>query len=147
MQGQERLPLPAGTRLALIDCLLPRWSRVEQAFPASVSIAIDPEPAADDLARARHLAGSADTVLLITRDAQRVQYQAKLGQELAASGAHLIHAAVRGPYDGAVIRGAGATLLTYGDPSVSLQALVDILAGRATPEGTPPVRLEARPLP
>ncbi len=161
IQGEERLPLPAGTRLALIDCLLPRWSRVEEAveraallqglveeaFPSTISMAIDPEPTADDVAWARKIAGAADTVLLVTRDARRVPHQGQLAQEFVASGAHLIHAAVRGPYDGAVIRGAAATLLTYGDPPVSLRALVDILAGRAKPEGTLPVRLEALPLP
>ncbi|MDP9368673.1 MAG: beta-N-acetylhexosaminidase [Chloroflexota bacterium] len=159
VQGQERLPLPADTRVALIDCLLPRWSRVEeaveraallrelveQAFPAATSITVDPEPTEDDLARARPLAGAADTVLLVTRDAQWVTHQVQLARELAASGTPLIHAAVRGPYDGETIRGAAATLVTYGDPPVSLRALVDILAGRAKPEGTLPVRLEVPP--
>ncbi len=160
VRGQERLPLPAGTRLALIDCLLPRWSRaeeaveraallrglVEHAFPTTTSIAVGPEPKEDDLARARQLAEAADMVLLVTRDAQRVAHQSQLGHVLAASGAQLIHAAVRGPYDVEVIPGATATLLSYGDPPVSLWALVDILAGRIKPQGTLPVRLQAPPL-
>ncbi len=160
VRGGERLPLPVGTRLALIDCLLPRWSRVEEAveraallrglveeaFPAATSVAVDPEPTVDDLAKARHLAAAADMVLLVTRDAQRIAHQAQLGHELVTSGVQLIHAAVRGPYDGEVIPGTPTTLVTYGDPPVSLRALVDILAGRAKPEGTLPVHLRALPL-
>ncbi len=118
---------------------------VEEAFPAAPTVANHPEPTVDELAKARQLSGAAAMVRLIICAAQRVAAQAELGHELAASGAHLIHAAV--PYDEAAIRGAEATPVTYGHAPVSLGALVDILAGRAKPEGTLPVCLEALPLP
>jgi beta-N-acetylhexosaminidase len=155
LKGLEALPLPSATRLALIDCLLPRWSRaeeatertallrgrVEAAFPQTMAVAVEPEPSERELDRARRVVGDADAVLLVTREASRVEHQARLGRELIAAGARVIHAAVRGPYDAATLPGAAATLLTYGDPPASLLAMVDILAGRARATGRCPVVL------
>ena len=48
--------------------------------------------------------------------------------------------ALRSPYDATLFPSAPA-LLTYGDVPVSLEALADVLCGRAAPRGTSPVRL------
>jgi hypothetical protein len=45
---------------------------------------------------------------------------------------------VRSPYD-AQATGAQTALLTYGDLPQSLEALVDVLAGRSEAKGTLPV--------
>ncbi|HEX6290731.1 MAG TPA: beta-N-acetylhexosaminidase [Herpetosiphonaceae bacterium] len=155
--GKGALPLARETRLALIDCVLPRFSLVEEAFeraallrslvagafPNSTSLALSPNLTDDDLAQARALAEESDVVVLVTRNAALIAEQARLARMLAALGRLLIHVAARSPYDAAVVSGAAATLLTYGDPDVSLHALVDVLAGRSRPTGSLPVTLPA----
>ena len=48
--------------------------------------------------------------------------------------------ALRSPYDAALVPAVPA-LLTYGDVPASLEALADVLCGRATPPGRLPVRI------
>jgi hypothetical protein len=48
---------------------------------------------------------------------------------VAALDPPLIHVAARAPYDEAHLPEAAATLLTFGDPPLSLRALVAILGG------------------
>jgi len=64
--------------------------------------------------------------------------QARHARALLAGGGILC--ALRSPYDAALVPTVPA-LLTYGDVPASLQALADVLAGRARPRGTLPVRL------
>jgi len=64
--------------------------------------------------------------------------QAARATELLRDGGILC--ALRSPYDATLFPTTPA-LLTYGDVPVSLQALADVLAGRAAPRGSPPVRL------
>ncbi len=64
--------------------------------------------------------------------------QAERARALLASGGILC--ALRSPYDATLLPDRPA-LLTYGDVPASLQALADVLAGRAGPRGTAPVRL------
>jgi len=151
LRGRERLPLLPRTRLAVIDCAQPRWSLVEEAsaradllreavvasFPGATGLVVGPEPTPDELDRARALAAGSEAILLVTRDAFRYAHQARLGQALAGLGVPLVHAAARGAGDAALFPDAAATLLTYGDPPVSLRALVGILAGRVEPTGSP----------
>ncbi|CAA9545809.1 MAG: GH3 [uncultured Thermomicrobiales bacterium] len=156
-RGRSALPLAAETRLALIDCAQPRWTLVEEAsaradllrrlvgdaFPRASGVVVGPRPTPEELAEAVALAARSEAVLLVTRDAARHPHQARLGAALADLAAPMIHAAVRGPYDAPSVPGAAATLLTYGDPPVSLLGLVAILSGRIAPTGVPPVRLDA----
>jgi hypothetical protein len=67
--------------------------------------------------------------------------QAQLAQTLTALPSPLIHVAARSPYDAGIVPNVAATVLTYGDPIVSLRALVDVLAGRIQAQGTIPVEL------
>ncbi|MDQ6859123.1 MAG: hypothetical protein M3Z65_09030 [Chloroflexota bacterium] len=64
--------------------------------------------------------------------------QAERARALLAGGGILC--ALRSPYDTSLLPDRPA-LLTYGDVPASLQALADVLAGRARPRGTAPVRL------
>ena len=154
-QGGARLPLPRDTRLALIDCVLPRFnlaeeelerselllSIVREAFPAASHIALVPGFAEATIAAARALAEQAEAVLVVTRNAVLIEEQARLLQLLGSLDVPLIHAAVRMPYDAALSPRGAITLLTYGDPAVSLRALIEAISGAIEPKGTPPVSL------
>ena len=147
------VPIPAGARLAVVDCARRRSSIAEDpadrsvtlrdavatVFPRAVFAPVGEDPDADDLARARAIAAAAEAVLFVTRDAERAPAHLALGRDLAAGAAPLLHASVRAPYDAGLIPGAAATLLTYGDPPVSLRALADVLAGTVPATGRMPV--------
>jgi beta-N-acetylhexosaminidase len=64
--------------------------------------------------------------------------QADRARRLLAAGGILC--ALRSPYDATLVPNVPA-LLTYGEVPPSLVALADVLAGRARPRGTPPVRI------
>ncbi len=119
---------------------------VTAAFPRAVSATVAAEPVPAELERARALTEGCDAILLVTRDAEQVEHHARLGRELVMGPRPLVHAAVRAPFDAHLFPGAAATLLTYGDPPVSLRALVDVLAGRAQAHGIPPVTLPGPPV-
>ncbi|HEY8730369.1 MAG TPA: glycoside hydrolase family 3 N-terminal domain-containing protein [Candidatus Limnocylindria bacterium] len=64
--------------------------------------------------------------------------QAERARALLSGGGILC--ALRSPYDASLVPDV-PSLLTYGDVPVSLTALADVLAGRARPRGTAPVRI------
>jgi beta-N-acetylhexosaminidase len=148
-------PLDADVHLAVIDCQRQASSIAEDpvdrtailkdalksAFPKARHVAIGAQPSDRECAAARAAAEKAEVVLYVTRDADLIPAHASFGQELALA-KPLIHASVRAPYDSVVIPAAKANLLTYGDPPVSLQALVEVLSGCAKAEGSAPVKLE-----
>jgi beta-N-acetylhexosaminidase len=153
---REELPLSLAedAKLVVIDCQRRRSSIAEDpvnraailksaitsAFPKARHISISEQATARQLSTARSAAEKSEVVLFVTRDAELVESHAQIGRELALT-TSLIHASVRAPYDVALIP-AKTTLLTYGDPPVSLQALVDVLAGKVKAGGTSPVKLE-----
>ncbi|MBA3644195.1 MAG: beta-N-acetylhexosaminidase, partial [Chloroflexia bacterium] len=142
-ERQPLLPIDRATRMALIDCVQPRWTLaeeataraellrelVERAFPRATCIAVGPQPAPAEIAAARAVASQSELTIFVTRDAFRYEHQVALGQTLAALDPPLIHVAARAPYDEAHLPEAAATLLTFGDPPLSLRALVAILGG------------------
>ena len=65
--------------------------------------------------------------------------QADQARALLANGGILC--ALRSPYDASLAPNVPA-LLTYGDVPVSLEGLADVLAGRARPRGSAPVRIQ-----
>ena len=77
-------------------------------------------------------------VIVCTSSAVFDPTQAARARELLARGGVLC--ALRSPYDATLAPGIPA-LLSYGDVPVSLEALADVLAGRAIARGTLPVRL------
>jgi beta-N-acetylhexosaminidase len=149
---QGLLPLPADTRLALIDCLLPRFSLaeeaaeratllrelVEQVFPQVACVALQPEWDAAAEAQALESARQSAVVLLVTRNASFIHRQAQLARQLGELGPPLVHAAVRNPDAETIRAGAAATVLTYGDPPLSLRAMVDLISGRMAIENQEP---------
>ena len=109
----------------------------------------EPETRLEDLLRERlggRLAYSADgsapagdgPLVVCTASASFDPEQAARATELLRDGGILC--ALRSPYD-ATLFPMSPTLLTYGDVPASLQALADVLAGRAAPRGSLPVRL------
>ena len=68
----------------------------------------------------------------MTRDATDNPYQVEIARELIARAkpSRLIHVALRGPYDAGILGDVDDTLLTYGDPAVTLEALVARLTGK-----------------
>jgi beta-N-acetylhexosaminidase len=135
------LPLARGLRLAVVDCLLPRFNNAEEAssrsellrgllaaaFPASTYSALAPDAPPDAWERAPAALAGAEAVLLITRNAWFIPAQARLGAALAAGPAPLIHLAARSPHDVERLPGAAASLRSYGDPPLSLRAAVEAL--------------------
>lgn len=155
--GGDTLPLSRQTRLALIDWSRPRWSLVAEAvertatlrtamlehFPNASCVVVDAESSDEHLRAIDALVAGSDAVVLITRDAVSSAEQRQLISRLAGGDDHLplVHVAVRGPYDAGLVPNASTTLLTYGDPPVSLRAVAAVLAGEATATGHAPVTL------
>jgi beta-N-acetylhexosaminidase len=77
-------------------------------------------------------------IVVCTSNAAFDRGQADRARSLLAGGGILC--ALRSPYDATIAPNAPA-LLTYGDVPASLDALADVLAGRAQPRGRPPVRI------
>jgi beta-N-acetylhexosaminidase len=138
------LPLPADTRLAAIDCLLPRFNNAEEAasrsellrgllaaaFPALRYRALAPDAPDAEWVGALAAAEGADVVLLVTRNACFIERQVRLGLALAGRPTPLFHLAARSPHDVECLPGAAASLRTYGDPPLSLRAAVEALGGQ-----------------
>jgi beta-N-acetylhexosaminidase len=104
-------------------------------------LTVGAEPTVEDIDRVRTLLQELDAVLLVTRNAALSQQRMQFLQVLSGSTIPVIHVAVGLPYDAGLVANAKVTLLTYGDPDVSLMALVDVLTGKAIPQGTSPVTL------
>jgi beta-N-acetylhexosaminidase len=133
------LPLPPETRLALIDCLLSRPAlgeprgpvgvqladMVHQVFPQAAYLILEPEWSAEDEERALALARHSGAILLVTRNASFLPRQMALAERLAELSVPLIVAAVRNPAMGRLEMLDAAIVRTYGDPAVSLWALLD----------------------
>jgi uncharacterized protein (DUF849 family) len=80
----------------------------------------------------------------MTRDATDFPYQVEIARQVIAAapdGARIVHVALRGPYDAGLLGDVDATLLTFGDPAVTLKALVGVLAGAIVPTTSVPVAL------
>lgn len=85
----------------------------------------------------------AATVVILTRDAADDPAQAVLAERIAAGAgpeARVVHVALRSPYDVGLITRATDRVATYGDPAVTLVALVEVLAGRSAVTGRNPLR-------
>ena len=88
------------------------------------------EPSSQDFRRAVEAAGQADKVVAITYDAVRNPAQQGLVRALlAVKPQGLIHVAMGGPYDLSLFPDAPASIATYGDVPVSVQALASAMSG------------------
>lgn len=100
-------------------------------LPSAEVITFSHEPEDEEIAHAREAVVNAETLVLLTRNANDLAYQAEIGRDLIerANANRVVHVSMRGPYDEGVFGDVDDTLLTYGDPAVTVEALVDLLAG------------------
>jgi hypothetical protein len=113
-------------------------------YQRATVVALSHEPRDAEVSQATTAVNQAERVVVITRDARDLPSQVELARRIIAgrlATTPVLHVAARGPYDAGLLPEATATLLTYGDPAVSLRALVDVLAGDTAPSWTLPVAL------
>jgi len=151
-------PLPVDTTIGFIDFQRLRSSEAEDPFnragvfrqaaeamfPHARVVALGHEPGATDVQRAIAIAGEIDALVVMTRDATDNTDQVDIASQAIAatpSGARVIHVALRGPYDRGLLGPVEATILTFGDPAVTLRALPAVLAGERPLAATMPVAL------
>jgi beta-N-acetylhexosaminidase len=154
--GSDLLPLDSATSVAVIEFASRRPSPVEEeAVPtASVGAALrrhlprvrevivdgrgdlpEGERAAIESA-ALDVAGSAELVVLATRDAYLWPEEQRLIALICAGDRPTILIALRNPYDLARLPRTSAAAAVYADVPVTLEALADALTGRAGWPGT-----------
>ena len=126
---------PAGRRPVLRDA-------VQRHLPGARVRSISERPDREEIAAAVTAAATAQTLVLLTRDAADLERQRQIADALIKAGAaRVIHVAMRGPYDAGTLARADDTLLLFGDPAVSIEALAEVLAGRSQPTAQAPVTL------
>ncbi len=105
---------------------------IAEHLPHARMITLSPEVDDHEVAEALDAARSARALVVMTRDAIQHEDQVTLGRRLfeAAPQARKIHTCLRGPYDTGLLGDVDETVLTYGDPVITLQALADAFAGR-----------------
>lgn len=139
----EVLPLGGSTGpIALVGCLSTGASALEPVLAArstveSVETGSNPESAA--VARAAAVARHSSLAVVVTRSASRWPGQRDLLAAVESTGTPYIQVSIREPYDAGLVGGASAHVLTYGDGAVSIDALGQVLTGRAKAGGTLPV--------
>ena len=117
---------------------------IGQRLPKARVATISHQPQGHEVIQATQAARQARTLVVMTRDATDFPYQVELAKQAIANlpaGARVIHVALRGPYDAGILGKVDETLLTFGDPAVTLQALVQVLAGETVPDGVLPITL------
>ena len=151
-------PVAASERALIVDFQRLRSSEAEDPFnrgaiirdgvarllPGTTVVTVGHTPADDAIAHALDATRTVDTIVLLTRDAADFPYQVEIGRRVIAEagpGARIVHVALRGPYDAGLFGPVSDTLLTFGDPAVTLHALVDVLAGKKQPTARIPVQL------
>ena len=105
------------------------------------------EPGDEEATFAIDAARSARTIVIMTRDATDFPYQVKIARRVidaAGPDTRIVHVALRGPYDRGVLGPVSDTILTFGDPAVTLRMLVGVLAGAIEPTASVPVSLPNR---
>lgn len=137
------LPLPAATKLLVVDCLQPRFNNVEEAvaradlfrelvlkaLPGSHYFALLPSDPPERWQMALEAARTAPVTLVVSRNATFVDEQARLVVDLHKVSPRLIHLAARSAND-VELTPSATHILTYGDPPLSMQSAVERLAGR-----------------
>ncbi len=117
-------------------------------LPGTRVATLSHEPGDEEAAFAIDAARLAQTIVIMTRDATDFSYQVEISRrviEAAGPDTRIVHVALRGPYDSGVLGSVGDTILTFGDPAVTLKMLVGVLSGQFEPTATVPVTLTASP--
>jgi len=153
-------PVAASERVLIVDFQRLRSSEAEDPFnrggiirdgvarllPGTRVVTIGHTPTDESIRSALDASRKVNTIILLTRDAADFPYQVEIGRrvnEEAGSGARIVHVALRGPYDSGCFGSVSDTLLTFGDPAVTLHALIDVLAGKTSPTAGIPVQLRS----
>lgn len=100
------------------------------------------QPQGHEVIQATQAARQVRTLVVMTRDATDNPYQVEIARQAIANlpqDSRVIHVALRGPYDAGLVGPVDATVLTFGDPAVTLASLVRVLAGDIQPDGTLPI--------
>ncbi len=102
------------------------------------------QPKQEEIANAIDAARSAKTIVIMTRDASDFPYQVEISRRIidaAGPDARIVHVALRGPYDSGILGPVDDTILTFGDPAVTLKMLIGVLSGQFEPTASVPVAL------
>lgn len=113
-------------------------------LPSARVATLSHQPRNEEATFAVNAARLASTIVVMTRDAIDFPYQVEIANKViavAAPDARIIHVALRGPYDNGILGPVSDTLLTFGDPAVTLKALMGVLSGEIAPTATVPVAL------
>jgi beta-N-acetylhexosaminidase len=138
------VPLKASENVAAIWPERTRFDPVDALAltPHTTLVRVANEPTPADLQKAAEAAAKADKVLVLTYDATRNPAQRELMRTLmAAKPGKIIHVALGGPYDLFLFPQAAASIATYGDVPVSVEALSMALTGKIPLKGRLPVLL------
>jgi len=159
--GGPFAPIGADESALLVDFQRLRSSEAEDPFnrggiireesalqlPGTRVATLSHEPGEEEAAFAIDAARLAQTIVIMTRDATDVSYQVESSRrviEAAGADARIVHVVLRGPYDIGILGPVSDTILTFGDPAVTLKMLVGMLAGQFEPTATVPVSLPNR---
>jgi beta-N-acetylhexosaminidase len=121
---------------------------VEANLPHSTVVTLSDQPTGDEIASATTHAVGASTLIVLTRDATESPHQLDIAKQTIAAtpgDTRVIHCSMRGPYDAGTLSHVDDHLFTFGDPAISIRALVAVLAGAATPTATMPVTVPGLP--
>ncbi len=120
---------------------------IAEHLPGAVIATLSNDPTEDEIKQAIDSAGAASTLIILTRDASDLPRQAEIAQHVIASArdsARMIHCAMRGPYDAGRLANVDDFLFAFGDPAISIRALLAVLAG-APPTAILPVNIPTMP--
>ncbi len=157
LRAPERLPI-AGPRSRVLciefatqlfsgeedqDCGTDLSRYLRERLPQAESLIVRSENELDMvLAQAEALDAAADILIIATRNAHMLPWQARAAQAMIDRHPGAVLLCLRNPYDAKAISGAGVILCSNGDSAPSLEAAVDAICGDYVPSGKLTVNLE-----
>lgn len=125
-----------GAGTALAGCLRRR-------LPHAECLLVDRESEIEKiLARCDSHISASDLLIVATRDAHLLPWQARAAQAAVDRHSGAILLCLRSPYDASVISGAATILCSNGDSAPSLEAAVDAICNEYVPSGALTIDLE-----
>lgn len=134
------IPLKPDTKLLVVET--GNWALGNRL--GATTMQVPAQPQARDITSILSVARDGRTVVVATSDVARNKAQADLVNALVDAHVPLIVVAVRSPYDILYIQPVPTYLATYGATPPMLDALVDVLLGKARAQGRLPVELSDR---
>ena len=99
------------------------------------------DPLDGDIVAARVRAQDTDLVVLGTINAFAITGQMRLAEAVASLGRPTVHVCLRLPHDALALPSLGTVVATYGIEQPAIEAVADVIAGIAAPQGRLPVTL------